>query len=810
MIQIKTNRLILKMANNKIISIFKKGFAKTKSFFKEKKSNFKKAPWYGKLWRTLLYSFILFLLYLFLVDINFLWLFGKSPSISNIKNPEPCVASEIYSEDGVLIGKYFKENRTPVKYEEINPYLVKTLVATEDERFYDHFGIDFSGLFAAVKDYIVHGKVRGASTITQQLVKNMFKTRSQYSKGLFGHIPGLSIIIAKTKEWITAVKIECTYDKQDIITMYLNTVDFGIKTAAKTYFGTTPKDLTIEQCATLVGMLKATTTYNPKINPKNSKRRRNVVLDGLYSHNIITKEECDSLKNIEIDMQKYNVEQSYSGYALYFRQTLADDVEKILNSKTDEDESYDIYSDGLKIYTTIDSRMQKYAEEAAREEMKKIQRNFNSHWGTQEPWRDERGNVIPNFIENLAKRTDKYKNLKAKYNNEDSVWAEMEKAHKVKVFDYEKGYVEKEMSSMDSIRYMERFMHTSLVSMEPTTGFVRAWVGDIDFNFWKYDKVRAERQPGSTFKLFVYAEAMRQGMSPCDYETDSYVQWEYVENNPKDKDYGNTKRWIPHNAEGFCTNNLMTLKAAFARSVNTIAVKVAQEVGVEKIINTAKLMGIKTPLRNTPSTCLGSSDVTLEELVNSYCTVINEGKRHEPVLITRIEDRHGNVIYDYAKEKKEEIPALSYEDAYLMTQMLRAGMSEPEATSMNLWSYVSGTQTDFGGKTGTSSNHSDAWFVAVSPKLVTGSWVGGEHRCIHFRTSAYGSGSRAALPIVGSYLKKVLNDNSLYKYRARFDKPKENISRTYSCQSFYIKNDSTSSDSTSTSTPSDEEEIVAD
>ena len=324
------------MANNKIISIFKKGFAKTKSFFKEKKSNFKKAPWYGKLWRTLLYSFILFLLYLFLVDINFLWLFGKSPSISNIKNPEPCVASEIYSEDGVLIGKYFKENRTPVKYEEINPYLVKTLVATEDERFYDHFGIDFSGLFAAVKDYIVHGKVRGASTITQQLVKNMFKTRSQYSKGLFGHIPGLSIIIAKTKEWITAVKIECTYDKQDIITMYLNTVDFGsnafgIKTAAKTYFGTTPKDLTIEQCATLVGMLKATTTYNPKINPKNSKRRRNVVLDGLYSHNIITKEECDSLKNIEIDMQKYNVEQSYSGYALYFRQTLADDVEKILN-----------------------------------------------------------------------------------------------------------------------------------------------------------------------------------------------------------------------------------------------------------------------------------------------------------------------------------------------------------------------------------------------------------------------------------------------------------------------------------------------
>lgn len=781
-----------------------------KKFFKTKYTNFKAAPWHGKLWRTILYLFILFLLYLFLVDINFLFLFGKSPGISSIRNPEPNVASELYSEDGKLIGKYFKENRTPVKYEDINPFLVKTLVSTEDERFYDHHGIDFSGLFSAVKDYVVDGKVRGASTITQQLVKNLFKTRSQYSKGLFGQIPGVNIVIAKTKEWITALKIEAIYDKKEILTMYLNTVDFGsnafgIKTAAQTYFGTTPKNLTIDQCAVLVGMLKATTTYNPKINPKNSTRRRNVVLENLHNHGIISRNQCDSLKKVKIDMHHYNVEQNYTGSGLYFRQAVAEDLRQWC-----KDNNYDLYSDGLKIYTTIDSKMQKYAEEAVKEEMKKVQRNFDNHWGThrgstwgsQEPWRDERQQVIKNFIEEIAKTTELYKDLRNQGLSSDSALSYMESnKHDIRIFDYDNGTTIKQLSSMDSIRYMEGFMHTGFVAIEPQTHKVKAWVGDIDYRQWKYDKVRAERQPGSTFKLFVYTTAMKQGMSPCDMITDEYITWDYKE---KTKN-GTIKEthWAPHNSEGFCTGATMTLKCAFARSVNTIAVRVAKELShndsITDILQTAYDMGINTPLVNRPSTALGASDVTLEELVNAYSTVINEGKAVEkPILVTRIKDRNGNVVYE-SKDYITEKPGIDEEDAFLMTQMLRGGLTESEGTSMSLWSYISGTQTDFGGKTGTSSNHSDAWFVGVSPKLVAGAWVGGEHRCVHFRTGRLGSGSRTALPIVGSFFKKVLNDENLKDtYRARFsNKPRHEIERDWNCHTTYIpKSDTTDADST--------------
>lgn len=770
-----------------------KGWQAIRQFFSNRKKGFNSAPWYGKIGLSLLYLFLLFLLYLLLVDINFLWLFGKSPSIENVRHPEPNVASEIYSSDGKLIGKYFRENRTPVKYEDINPMLVNTLIATEDERFYDHFGIDFQGLFAAVKDMALYGKTRGASTITQQLVKNMFKTRSQFSTGLLGHIPGLSIIIAKTKEWITAIKIECIYDKQEILTMYLNTVDFGsnaygIKTAAKTYFGTTPKDLTTEQSATLVGMLKATTTYNPKINPKNSRMRRNVVLENLRDHHLITKEECDSLKKIEIDMRKYVVEKTYDGNALYFREAVADELEEWCKEK-----DIDLYADGLKIYTTVDSRMQKYAEEAVSEQMKRVQRSFNAHWGTQEPWRDEHGQIIPDFIENIARHTDTYKALKSRYPNDpDSIRAAMNKVHKVKVFDWDKGYIYKDLSSYDSIRYMERFLHTGFVAMEPTTGYIKAWVGDIDFNFWKYDKVRAQRQPGSTFKLFVYTEAMNQGMSPCDYERDSYVAWDYPEN-------GEMKHWTPHNADGFFSNANMTLKCAFAQSCNAIAVKLAQQTGIDNIVRTAYKMGIKTHLHERPSTSLGASDVTLEELVNAYCTILNDGRMHDPVLVERIVDADGKEIYNCRNEKHQDTQAVPYETAFLMQQMLRGALTEPGATSQPLWSYISGTMTDFGGKTGTSNNHSDAWFVGVSPHLVGGAWVGGEHRCIHFRTGKLGSGGKIALPIVGTFFKKVLTDAQFASYRGRFsDKPKQTIDRTYNCGSSYIaapSQDSLSGDS---------------
>lgn len=751
---------------------------------------FRGLVWYRKLANIFLTCLWMFLLFLFLIDINFLWLFGKSPSLYSISHPDQNIASEIISADGKVIGKYFTENRMPVDYKDISPIIIKTLVATEDERFYEHFGIDFQGVFAAMKD-MAKGDARGASTITQQLVKNMYKTRNQYSKGIFGYIPGVKLIIMKMKEWITAVKIEMFYSKQEILTMYFNTVDFGsnaygLKTAAKTYFKTTPQKLNYEQSATLVGMLKATTTYNPKIHPKKSLERRNVVLQNLVTHKIITQQKCDSLKKIPIQLN-YNVEQTLDGKALHFRAYLAKYLED-----WEKENGYDIYADGLKIYVTIDSRLQKYAEEAVDKQMRIVQRRFFDHWRGQNPWQDENHVEIKNFVEDLAKRTKHYAILNNRYNgNNDSITKYLNKPHKMKVFDYNAKNFERDttLSTMDSIRYMNHYLHCSFVAMEPNTGNVKAWVGDINFKFWQYDKVaQSKRQPGSTFKLFVYTAAFEHGKGPCDKATDKYVKWDYTEN-------GQPKSWIPRNANGTYLGYPMTLKHAFARSINTVAVQLAEEVGIPEIIRYAHLMGIKTPLEDKPSTCLGSSDVSLLELVNSYATVINEGMYHDPILVTRIEDKDGNVIFQAPTEQKRVIP---YETSWLMTELLKGGMTEPGGTTQALWGWdLFHYNTDFGGKTGTSSNHSDAWFVGVTKNLIGGSWVGGDHRSVHFRTGELGQGSRTALPVFGYFMEKVLKDENFKEYRGKFPtKPKETISKGYTCYT-YVPRDTTANDSIS-------------
>lgn len=742
------------------------------------------ARWYKKALLSLATFIVLFLLYLGMVDINFLWLFGKSPGLSSIHNPNQPIASEIYSADSVLIGKFFRENRSPVKYEEISPKLIKTLVYTEDERFYQHFGIDIQGVFAAIKD-MAKGDARGASTITQQLVKNMFKVRSQYSTGLLGKIPGIKLLIMKSKEWITAVKIECFYSKEEILTMYLNTVDFGsnaygIKTASNTYFHTTPKDITYEQAATLVGLLKATTTYNPRLNPKNSLKRRNVVLENLLKHKAISRQEFDSLKQIPIKLN-YSIASNYDGQALYFREAVASELESWC-----KENDVDLYADGLKIYTTVDTRMQQYAEAAVNRQMRIVQRNFDNHWGNQNPWRDRKHQEIPNFIEDLAKRTIAYKLLEEKYPNQaDSIDYYLNKPHRLKVFDYEMGMRDTTISTLDSIRYMERFMHCSFVAMEPQTGYVKAWVGDIDFNSWKYDKVLSKRQPGSTFKLFVYGAGIEKGLTPCDQRIDESVVWDVVED-------GKPAQWIPHNANGAATGDTMSLKCAFAQSVNTIAVQVAKETGIHEVAETAKRMGIKTPLEETPALSLGASDVSLLELVNAYSTAINEGKEHDPVLITRIESADGKVFFEY--QPQQQVQVIPYETAFLLTDLLKGGLTEPKGTSKALWAYdLFRYDTDFGGKTGTSSNHSDAWFVGVTPNLVAGSWVGGEHRSIHFRTGELGQGSRTALPVYAYFMEGVLKDKSLQRYRGRFpNKPKEAIRKAYGCQGDYHPRDTDS------------------
>lgn len=728
--------------------------------------------WYQRIITPIASFFVLFYLYLGAVDMNFLGLFGVSPTMEVIQNPVTNDASFVYSADSVLIGKYFNENRSPVKFQEISPYVIDALISTEDERFYQHHGIDYQGLFAAGKD-ILKGNPRGASTITQQLVKNLFKIRSQYSTGLLGKVPGLSILVMKSKEWITAIKIENMYSKEDILTLYLNTVDFGsnsfgIKTAAKTYFKTTPQNLTAEQAAVLVGLLKATTTYNPKVNPKNSLERRNVVLNNMFEHNKLTRRELDSLTQIPINLN-YTVEKSYDGGALYFREAIK---EYLLDWC--KENNIDLYSDGLKIYTTLDTRLQRYAEQAVQKQMRTIQQRFNSHWGNHSPWRDERGHEIPDFIEDIAKRSEYYKILDKKFDgNSDSINHYMNEPHKVKVFDYKSPnhLVEKEMSTMDSIRYMVRFMHCGFVAMEPQTSYVRAWVGDVDFNSWKYDKVTAMRQPGSTFKLFVYAAAFEhdEAITPTTRYRDQPISLQV----PDAHDPQRMVTWTPHNSGGYCTGANMTLKSAFAQSVNTIAVRLGQDAGIDNVVDIAQKMGIKSKLDATPSLALGSSDVTLLELVDAYCCAMNDGKYRKPILVTKVIGRDGEVIYDCERDEPAPKEVIRYKTAFYLQRLLRAGMQEPGGTTQALWEYIHFYDTELGGKTGTSSNHSDAWFVGCSPNLVGGAWVGGEYRCIHFRTSALGQGSRTALPVFGYFMDKVLADKNFPQYHGKYPKEKK-------------------------------------
>ena len=727
--------------------------------------------WYQRIVTPIATFIVLFFLYLRAVDVDFLGLFGKSPDMEIIENPINDEASLIYSADSVLIGKFFNENRSPVKFEEISPYMIDALISTEDERFYLHHGIDYGGLFAAFKD-MLKGNARGASTITQQLVKNLFKMRSQYSTGVLGRVPVLKILIMKSKEWITAIKIENLYSKKDILTLYLNTVDFGsnafgIKTAAKTYFNTTPDQLNPQQCATLVGLLKATTTYNPKVNPKNSLARRNVVLNNMRKYGSLTKQECDSISQLPMDLS-YSVENTYDGQAQYFREKLKDYLADWCKKN-----NINLYADGLKIYTTVDTRLQKYAEEAVLKQMRVLQQRFDQHWRGRTPWRDEYGREIPNFIENIAKNSSYYKILEKKYPNQpDSIDFYMNQPHTVKLFTYDTPdrTMECEISTMDSIRYMVRQMHCGFVAMEPQTSFVRAWVGDIDFNAWKYDKVTAMRQPGSTFKLFVYAAAMEVlGLTPTDRRQDSYISIPVTDSKGK-KGY-----WTPHNANGYCTNAFVTLRAAFARSINTIAVKLGQEAGIPYVINMAKRMGIKSKLENLPSLALGASDVTLLELIDAYCCVMNDGMQRDPILVTQIVDREGNIIYNCQNEVPLPKRAMNYRTAFYMQRLLWAGMHEPGGTSQALWEYIHCYDTEFGGKTGTSSNHSDAWFVGCSPYLVGGAWFGGEYRSIHFRTGALGQGSRTALPIFGYFMDKVMHDSNFKHYHGKFPEMKEEI-----------------------------------
>lgn len=783
----------------------------------KKLRNIYSGPWYKKTALWLATFFVFVILFFVAVDCNFCYLFGRSPGFADIKDPVLGEASEVYTCDEVLMGRFFNENRTPVTYEEISPILIRTLVDTEDERFYQHHGIDVVGLFSAGKDILL-GRARGASTITQQLAKNLFRVRTQYSTGLLGRLPGIKILVMKAKEWIVALKLEWIFSKEEILTMYLNTVDFGsnaygIKTAARTYFGQTPETLTYEQAATLVGLLKATSFYNPRLNPQNSLQRRNTVLQQVYDHHHIflggqeaSASQFDSLTALPITLRTRVSESYQDGMAPYFREALKNYIDSLCVQRLvpgyDAINRLDLDADGLRIYTSIDSRMQAYAEAAVRKQMQVIQKLFNEHWGHTNPWQNTRHQEIVGFAEDIARRSPYGKLLKAKYKeNVDSIDYYLRQPHLVRLFSYD-GPIQQEMSTIDSVRYMLRFMHTGFVAIEPDTRFVRAWVGDIDFHTWQVDNVRAVHQPGSTFKLFVYTEAMRQGLNPIDHRPDSYIAF-------VDTVAGKPKVWAPHNADGYFSDQEVSLKSAFAMSLNSVAVRVGMECGVHNIAQTAYAMGIKTKLQETRSMVLGSSDVNLLELVNSYCTVANDGRYNMPLLVERIEDSDGNLIY---QAKKKEKKAISYRSAYLMQRMLAGGLS---GTSSRLWQYIRPfyADTEFGGKTGTSNNHADAWFVGVTPGLVGGAWVGGEYPSIHFRTGQLGQGSRTALPIFGEFIQSVLSDEHFSHYRKKFPPAKGIDPRMWTGSGYsYHRPDTTSTfdyDFTSGSDSDDETSSLA-
>lgn len=739
----------------------------------------RKAPLWLKMLLAVIYGFVFLLVIMLLVDLNFLWLFGDSPRISELKNPQMNIISELYSADGKRIGSYYTENRSPVEYSDISPNLINALIATEDVRFYQHHGIDFRAT-VAVLWAMLHGERRGGSTITQQLVKNLYKTRQHYSTGLLGKIPGISTLISKSKEWVNAVKIELYYTKEDILTMYFNTVDFGshsfgIKSAASTFFDSKPMQLTVAQSAVLVGLLKAPSYYSPIQNPENSINRRNKVLDQMAKYNFLNKVSADSLSRLPLGLKLKSSRHSSQG-ASYFRDAVARNLQKWC-----KENDYDLYTDGLKIYTTIDSRMQTYAEESLKQHIKRLQLRFDRGDGIVVPWIGADNKEIPGYFEEQAKETPAYRRLQKRFGvGSDSISYYLRLPHKMRVFTW-KGERDTVLSPLDSLRHYKLFLQSGFVSMDPRDGYVKAWVGGIDIANFQFDHVsQSRRQPGSLFKAYVYAAAIDNGYGPCDKMTDIPVSIKYMEK-------GEKKTWSPHNVDWSHTGAPMTLKHAFAKSVNSIAVQVTEKIGWEKVITYAHKLGVHSELENVPSVCLGSSDVTLLEMVNSYSCFVNDGYLIDPVLVTRIEDKDGNIIYEYVPEKKQ---VLRYETAFLMGIMLRSGLTEPGGTTGGLWEYdMFRSKTEFGGKTGTSSNYADGWFIGVSPKLVSGAWVGNDDRGIHFRTSMAGEGLRTALPIVGKYLEKVMKDNTLSEWRGNFDKPKEKISKSYGCQTYLPKSD---------------------
>lgn len=730
-------------------------------------------------WMTFAGGILAVILLFLLASWGFL---GEMPDHTRLENPETNLATEIISSDGKTLGKfYFNDNRTPVAFDDLPKHLVDALIATEDIRFYEHSGIDGRGVLRAFA-----GRGGGASTISQQLAKQLFTnqvSRNKFQRGL-----------QKVREWIIAIRLERQYTKEEIIAQYFNIYDFGnygdgIRSAARIYFGKEPKELDLKESAMLVGMFKNSSLYNPRShrNPIGTRNRRNVVLAQMYKYDFISEKVKDSLQKTELDL-RYTPESHDQGIATYFREYLRSFMKDWVNQEKNrkpDGSKYDINSDGLKVFTTIDSRMQKYAEDAVALHMPRLQAEFDNQNTLKRnptaPFLELDQSEITKLLNDGMKRGERWRILKEQGKSDKEIVASFNKPIEMRVFkwiDGKVGEVDTVMKPIDSMRYYKSFLRTGMMSMDPQTGHVKAWVGGMDYKHFKYDMVKqGKRQVGSTFKPFVYATAIDQlQLSPCDSFPRTPIT---IEANK----FGNPEPWTTKNSDGNYSGK-QTLKDALASSTNTVTARLMNEVGPQPVVEMAKKLGIEQDILPVPAIALGTPDISVYEMVAAYSTFANKGVYNKPVLVTRIEDKNGTVLYQFTPESKD---VLSEEVAYvtvnLMEGVTQAGSGRRlRHQGYDKWNavykeiitgYPYELTNPIAGKTGTTQNQSDGWFMGMVPNLVTGVWVGAEDRAAHFSSISYGQGASMALPIWGLYMKSCYADESLDVSTGNFEKPSD-------------------------------------
>jgi len=700
-------------------------------------------------------------------------LLGKMPSFEELENPKSNLATEIYSADNKVLGEYYIENRSNVHYQDLSPNIINALIATEDSRFKEHSGVDIKAIIRVFFGMITYSNKGGGSTITQQLAKNLFPRKKDRNF--------LETVVIKFKEWITAIKLERNYSKDEILAMYLNTVDFGsqafgIQSASRTYFNKEPRELKAEEAALLVGILKAPTWFSPVRNPERALERRNTVLGQMHKYDYLTDSQFDSLKAIPIDMSQYRIQDHTTGLATYFREYLRGMLSDwCTKHQKDDGTSYNLYKDGLKIYTTINSKMQQYAEEAVKEYLgKELQPLFFRHWkGIHDaPFMFEKNQKkeIQNLMFQAMRRTDRYYRLKTLNTPDAEILRIFSTPVKMKVFSWH-GDIDTVLSPMDSIRYYKFFLQSGLMSVDPHTGFVTAYVGGIDYRYFQYDHVKvSKRQVGSTFKPFLYTLAMQEGESPCT----TYPNVQPVIELP------NGDVWAPENANKDRLGEEVTLKWALANSNNWISGQLMKKYSPQAVITIAKKMGVTSDIPAVYSIALGSADLTLYEMTGAMGTFANKGVYVEPIFMTKIEDKNGNILESFVPKQQE---AISEETAYAMI-MLMEGVVE-SGTGIRL-KYKYGFDNPVAGKTGTTQNQSDGWFMGITPDLVTGIWTGCEDRAAHFRSIDLGQGANMALPIWAIYMKKVYEDASLHITKRDFDAPSKPMKMEFDCDKYIV------------------------